>query len=371
MKFIVLGGAGDMGSRAVEDLAATEGVKKVTIADRNVGAARLLAAKLESSSAEVDVKQIDANDHDGLVEAMRGYDVAASALGPFYQYEAKLVRAAIDAGVDYASICDEWEAAEEVLDQFNEPARNNDVTVITGFGASPGITNVAIRHLVSQLDKTKRVDIYIYQPLDAGGGEAVLRHMLFIMTGDVAVWRDGKLKKIPALSEERIVEFPQYGKVKLWNMGHAEPLTVPRFFPDIEEVNFFMGFGKGAGLVVKPAKWGLFNGERRAEVVVRILSAIERLTAGGEPGLGAIRIDAWGETGGEEAHKMVCGTGQMREATGLSLSIGAIMLAKKQILTEEGGVYSPEACIVPDKFIEQLKLKGIAAYEDLEMSKQI
>ena len=39
MQIIVLGGAGDMGSRAVEDLATTEGVRRVTIADRNVPAA--------------------------------------------------------------------------------------------------------------------------------------------------------------------------------------------------------------------------------------------------------------------------------------------------------------------------------------------
>ena len=39
MNLIVLGGAGDMGSRAVEDLARAPGVERVTIADRSKAAA--------------------------------------------------------------------------------------------------------------------------------------------------------------------------------------------------------------------------------------------------------------------------------------------------------------------------------------------
>ena len=175
MEIIVLGGAGDMGSRAVEDLAASEGVRRVTIADRNVAVAREIAARLRGQGAQVDVRQIDANNHQELVEAMRGYDAAASALGPFHLFEAKLVRAAIEAGVDYASICDEWEAARAVIDQFHEQARDKDVTIVTGLGTSPGVTNVVVRYFAERLEKTRRVDVCVYQPLNAGGGEAVIR----------------------------------------------------------------------------------------------------------------------------------------------------------------------------------------------------
>ena len=100
MDIILLGGAGDVGSRAVEDLAAAEGVRRLTIADRNVDAARQIAARLAGQPAIVDTNQVDAGDHQQLVAAMQGYDVAASALGLFYLFEANLVRAAVEAGVD-------------------------------------------------------------------------------------------------------------------------------------------------------------------------------------------------------------------------------------------------------------------------------
>ena len=51
MRIIVLGGAGDMGSRAVEDLAVSEGVDQVTIADRNVEAAKKISTRLEGKGA--------------------------------------------------------------------------------------------------------------------------------------------------------------------------------------------------------------------------------------------------------------------------------------------------------------------------------
>jgi len=371
MEIIVLGGAGDMGSRAVEDLATSKGVRRVTIADRNVSTARQIAARLAGQGAKVDVRPIDANNHNELVEAMRGYDVAASALGPFHLFETKLVRAAIEAGVNYASICDEWEAAGAVIDQFDAQARQKGITIITGLGASPGMSNVAARYHTRQLDRTRRVDVYVYQPLNAGGGEAVVRHMLHIISGQVVAWRQGKRVMLPACSEEHVVEFPRFGHIKVWNMGHSEPETIPRFIPGIEEVNFFMGFGRGAGLFIWPAKLGLFNSRPIRDAVARLISFIERVTAEEEPGVGAIRVDVWGEAGGQEVHRIACGIGQMREATGLSLSIGTLMLARGELLTKEGGVYAPEACLDPQKAIAYISAKGIKAYEDLAMTRPL
>jgi saccharopine dehydrogenase-like NADP-dependent oxidoreductase len=46
-----LGGAGDMGSRTVEGLAMSEGVRRVTIADRDVSAARETVARMAGRHA--------------------------------------------------------------------------------------------------------------------------------------------------------------------------------------------------------------------------------------------------------------------------------------------------------------------------------
>lgn len=286
-------------------------------------------------------------------------------------FEAPLVRAAIEAGVDYASVCDDWSAAQTVLDDFDEAANASGRTILTGLGASPGITNVGVRYFANRLDRIRRVDVSVYQPLNAGGGEAVFRHMLFIMSGEVAMWRDGHAIRVSACSEERTVEFPRFGQLKVWNMGHAEPVTVPRFFPDIEEVNFYMGYGKGARLFVLPARLGLFANKAVTEATVGLIGALERRAPASAPAPGAVRLDVWGEKDGAEVHRMACGTGEMRATTGLSLSIGTQMLARGQTTSAGGGVFAPEACLDPEPFITSLREKGIHAYEDLAMTRPL
>lgn len=370
MQIIVLGGAGDMGSRAVDELSKAEGVTRVTIADRNVPVAEMLAARLAGRRAKVDVRAVDARSHGDLVEAMRGYDVAASALGPFYLFEAKLVAAALDADVNYCSICDEWQAAEEVFTRYDEPARDKGRVVLTGLGTSPGMSNVAIRFLADGMQRVRRADVYCYQPLTAGGGEAVLRHMLFIMTGDTRVWRESRWQTIRACSEEQLVDFPNFGRIKVWNMGHSEPATVPRYFPGIEEVNFFMGYGRAAMLFIWPARRGWFARPGVVDATVKLATWIERMFAGKAPDPGALRIDVWGEQNGSEVQRTICGTGTMREATGLSLAVGALMLARGEVVAERG-VFAPEGCLDARRFIERLRALGVAAYEDLAMSRPI
>jgi len=91
----------------------------------------------------------------------------------------------------------------------------------------------------------------------------------------------------------------------------------------------------------------------RCGALARIISLIERVTAE-EPEVGAVCIDVWGKVAGEEVHRIACGIGQMREATGLSLSVGTLMLARGELLTEEGGVYAPEACLPPPPEVHRL-----------------
>ena len=71
---------------------------------------------------------------------------------------------------------------------------------------------------------------------------------------------------------------------------------------------------------------------------------------------------------GEAVHKIGCGTGQMRNITGLSLSVGALMLAKKELKTTEPGIYSPEGLVKPESFIREFSGKDLFMYEDVAMA---
>lgn len=369
MRIVVLGGAGDMGSRAVEDLAASPDVELVTIADQNVARGREIAAALQkTAAARIEVVPVNANGKDSLVAAMRGHDVAASALGPFHRFETKLVSAALEADVDYASICDEWEPTQKVFDKFSDQAADQGRVILVGLGTSPGATNIAFAHLAARMDTVERADFFCYQPLQGGGGPAVFQHMLHIISGKTQVWRRGKRRHITALSERRAVEFPQFGTLRVWNMGHAEPMTIPRFFPGIHDVNFLMGFGSGSGLFIQPARWGLFNSPGRIDATVALIGWVEAWFRG-DPAPGAIRVDVFGTVAGAPVQRMLCGVGHMREVTGVALSIGAQMVVRRELTCRGGGVFAPEACIRPDVAIRAFAARGLQLYDDLAMTR--
>lgn len=366
MKIIVLGGAGDMGGCAVEDLAADPEVTRVTIADRNVPGAEALRDKLRDAPAEVVVAPVDASDHAGLVAAVRGHDAVASALGPFFRFEAPLLRAAIDAGVPYASICDDWSACEAVIRDLHGAAEAAGVPCITGIGASPGLTNLMAMHLASGFDRVTRVDVNCYQPWTAGGGEAVVRHLLFIVTGEIAAFQGGKALRERACTRKARVEMPHYGWRTLWNLGHPEPSTLHKHLPGVETVNFFMGLGAGMGLLAALGRSGIFANPRAADFAIRLINP-QPPGPDKAPGASALRVDVWGEAAGVAGHRMACGLGAMREGTGLPLAAGARFLARRDLRVGGGGVFPPEACLPLAPFMEVMAEKGIVGYTDLAL----
>ncbi len=370
VKILVMGGAGDMGSKTVEDLAAAAGVEKVTIGDRNLSVANELAARLAGSPAEVAALAVDAMDHRAMVEAMAGQDVVASALGPFYLFESRLVKAALEAGVDYISICDDWSAVQDTLIRFDGPARDRGRMVVCGCGASPGMSNIAVRYLADQLDSARSADIMVYMPMDSGKGEAVTEHTLFVYGTVVPVFRNGTTVMLPAGSMSRRAEFPRVGQVKVWNIGHGEPVTLPRHLPELEEVNIMMGMGRGTEIVVALGRLGLFNSPKRIEKIAKLVIKVSPPKSG-PSSPGAMRIEVSGEKDGVPTTLGIFGTATMREATGIALSAGAQLLAAKKLTVEQGGVYGPEGCINPEDFLRMIGESGIYAYSDLAMRDRI
>jgi len=367
MRVIVLGGAGDMGSRTVEDLAETHDVSLVTIADYNTAAAERVIQRLGNAAAKVEVKRVDATDKASIVDALRGHDVAAGALGPFYKFEVPLIEAAIEARVNYVSIADDWSAVRDALALHNR-AEHAGVTAITGMGASPGMTNLLACHLARGMDPVTRIDVSVYQPWSAGGGEAVLRHLLYIVSGEVAAFRGGKSGMVQACTETHRVEMPVFGERRLWNLGHGEPVSLPRHFNQLEHCNFWMGLGACAGLFMSLARRGWFVGDKAADRMLRLLAPLERFLSGDSPALSTIRVDVWGRLDGEESHAMACGAGTMRDGTGLALAAGALALGRRQLTVTAPGVYAPESCIDPEAFMNTMRSKGVIGYSDTKMS---
>src|SRR5690606_38902024 len=127
-----------MGRRAAQAFAQASEVEELTLTGRRLDAVQALAEEIGGPSRAV---SLDVSDHDALVAALKGHDVAAGSVGPFYLYEARIAKAAIDAQVPYVSICDDHDAAEKVF-ALDGLAKERGVTILTGAGWTPGLTNI-------------------------------------------------------------------------------------------------------------------------------------------------------------------------------------------------------------------------------------
>ncbi len=361
MKVIVLGGAGEMAARAVEDLLTQDDVEEVVLADINRDKAADFARQLNSS--RVSVTDFDAEDHEGAVQKIKGYDVACGAVGPFYRFEKKVVSACLEAGVDYVSICDDHDAIKSVL-PLDDQAREKGVAVITGMGWTPGMSNLMACEGFRELGNVREINVYWGGSASDSEGFAVILHTLHIFDGVVPVFIDGNEIEVKAGSEPQKVDFgSSLGEVFTYNVGHPEPVTLPRYLTGVQKVTLKGGLKENSlnHLTRCLASLRLTGTPRKKQVLGKIVNSSMPLLKklGPSTGCSGIRVDVYGEKDGEKCHQVYRAVDRMKNLTGLPLAVGALMLGRGQV--SRTGVFAPEAegGISPHTFREELSSRGI------------
>ncbi len=360
MRVVVLGGAGDMGSEAVRDLVKFTDVEKITIADLNIEAADKLAA--ETGDERVSVQKVDATSQEDLVKVIKGHDVAAGALGPFYRFERPIVEAAIVAGVDYVSICDDHDAAEAAL-ELDQTAAEKGLRILTGLGWTPGITNIFARKGYDELDDVEAINVYWAGSAGDSEGLAVILHTVHIFTGNVVSFQDGEFVEVKAGSGKEIVDFPApMNKITTFHLGHPEPVTLPRYLKGVREVtlkgglaeNYLNGLAKmmvGLGLTATPAR------KQRLGKLMKKLMPI--FPSDKNRSFSGARVDITGMRDGKKVKVTYASVDHMKRLTGVPLSIGTYMMGRGEI--KRKGVFGPEVddAVNPDKFLKELARRDV------------
>ena len=220
------------------------------------------------------------------------------------------MQAAIEARVHYVSIADDFEAARDAL-ALDEAAKQAGVTIITGLGNCPGLTNLLAKKGTQSLERAKRVNISWFGGADDAGGYANYRHAVHIFCGKVPSFQGGREVPVKAGSGREIVEFPApCGRLPVYHTGHAEPVTIPRNMPELEEVTLKGGIWPNwlarAGILLVRSG----NGARRAQSEVLggpVLSGLAPTATWKVQGLGVSGGRA--EKGRPGGPRLVCGSG--------------------------------------------------------------
>lgn len=377
MRFCVLGGAGHIGSKAVRELIKRDPDAEVIIADKNLEKAESIA---EESDGNVSARSVDANESKSLNEVMKGVDVAISTLGPFHKYGKRVLRAAIEARTDFVDIDDDYDATSDCLDLHDE-AKDAGIVAIIGLGATPGLTNIWAKYGAEKLDGVDEIHTsWAWTAVDPEMGPAIVDHYFHAITGKVPTYRDGKWMEVPALSDPEIVEFPPpLGRFEPSNVGHPEPVTIPRYIEGVRTVTnkgtVWPSSMNEAGALL--AQMGLTSQKEITisgmtvpvrDVAVEATLALEELAPqetieealeeiGGYGdyalrGVG-LKTTVKGEVDGERTqHEYASSCIDARAATAIPAVLGSLMVAREEI--DERGAFAPEGIIDPEALLREI-----------------
>ena len=412
-RIAVIGGAGDMARVAEEKLLLMCEGCRLVIADIDLDRARKAAERLETNMAEA--ARVDIFDPEGLREAIRGSDLVLNCTGPYYRTGRPVLEACIDEKVDYIDLGDDDESATALLELEGE-AKEAGVTALICCGIAPGMVNVIARSFALEMDEVESIDLAWVTgstPPKEGrqkGGAAVIEHMVHCCMGQCATVRDGKRVLIPSFRRGHVLDFPQpLGSYQVFELGHAETATMPRFLPGVKNVRtmgalnppYLNGVFRGiarqvdrgamdmkeavgilmaldSGEQVKGIKpylailGGVLSQLFRREMSLADLRVFLREVAGKPEGesVGGLLVAVEGVKDGKPVRMQASqserqggpeGGMDMDEATGTPLAVFASMLLDG--LVDEKGVLAPEGCIDPQEFLDRLE-KAMPGYGD-------
>ena len=368
MKVLVLGGAGSMAMGGASYLMRYPDVSKIVLSDINMEKVTNVAKML--NSPKIEVMELNILDREKLITTAKEFDVVLNCVGPFTKFGVPILEAIIEAGVDYVDVCDDHDAAEELI-KLDQKAKDAGISALICMGTTPGISNVQARVVYDKLDSCDSLKIAwaitnppadmikgTYLEAAAEGGlmsEAAWEHLIHVGTDRIPIWKDGKWDSIEALEHGEWVDFDQpLGRAESYYIGHAEPITLARNF----KINDFCAcLGSIMPEVMRQLRLEARGHKDALYPPVDIDKAPfkgtdiwqDRGVWGGQAAI------AEGTENGERVRytcRVQMGVHDSAAYNNSGQAIGTYMMGKGQI--KEKGVIAPEVCIDPEPFFKEL-----------------
>ncbi len=362
----VLGGCAKMAVPALRELANEPEVTEVILADLSLENAQKTATSMGDKFRGV---AIDAMNPQELTDLAKKADVMMGYVGPFYLTERVIVQACIEAGTHYVSIADDFDSYLAVEGLF-EQAKQAGVTIISGIGNSPGITNVLAKKGYLSMDAPERINVQWTGGSDEEVGPANIKHVMHIFEGETLQWLDGKEVMVKTGRGTKMVEFPEpVGMQAVHYTGHAESVSLPRNLKGLKEVTLHGGVKPNwAALVARTfGDLNLTTSHRKREVWAKLLAPVMNLfVVGDSANKSVFRIDVYGKHKGKNRHNFYTGVGHIAEITSMPCVEATLMVARGEL--KKRGVFAAEAILDPNEFLPRIAKRGVTLtyYEGVE-----
>jgi lysine 6-dehydrogenase len=373
MKVLVLG-SGQMGKGAAYDLVKQDSVEQIILADIDIKSAEALAKEVGDKAA---AEKVDAKKREQLVKVFSKVDSVISAVS--YTVNVLHTEVAIETETHMCDLGGGWAVVEKQL-EMHDQAKDAGVTIVPDCGLAPGMVNVLAREGIEYLDRVESVKIRV------GGLQQEPRpplnySLIFSVEGLINEYieqcvtlRGGKVTLEDPLVGFEEITFPEpFGKLEAFNTSGGTS-TLPRTYEGkVNELDYktirYPGHGHKMWCLMK---LGLMNSDEleidgKKIAPRRVLESLLEKNlppSGKDVTLLRVMVEGWK---GTEARNVeyeiidyfddVTGLTSMMRTTSFPASVTAMMMADGRITKR--GVLTPERCIPPDLFIEELRARGI------------
>ena len=362
MKALLLG-CGEIGKEALRDLYDYGIFEEILVGTRTQVNSSGFIASLHGRSTKLTGVKIDIADSDAVAGLMEGCTVAVNCAGPNYKYELPVANAAIKAKVPLVDVNDEYEITYKMYD-LDDAAKAAGIPIIFGLGGAPGIDNVLVRAAADQLDEVDEIHTAWVMSGSDPGGFALSQHLLYSLSEKAYTLDGGIMKELKSFVDgEELLDFPDpVGKVRVFHIGHPEPITLSRSYPSAKIVDNKATFipysvnqdilelGKFIRDAIGPVRVNGSQLEAMDFAAAELLRRCKNLTNVAPEA--ALMVRLTGRKRGKTKKITFSSVGRLGPATGVPASIGAIMIAQGKIhLT---GSMPPEICIEPHDFLYEV-----------------
>ena len=373
MKVLVMG-SGQMGKGAAYDLVKQDSVEQIILADIDLKCAESLAKEVGPKAV---AEKVDAKKRADLVKAFSKVDSVISAVS--YTVNVLHTEVAIETGTHMCDLGGGWTVVEKQL-EMNDQAKDAGITVVPDCGLAPGMVSVLARHGIELLDRIESVKIRV------GGLQQEPRpplnySLIFSVEGLINEYvepcvaiREGKIVVEDPLIGFEELTFPEpFGKLEAFNTSGGTSTLPHTYLGTVNELDYktirYPGHGHKVWCLLK---LGLMNSELvdidGTKVAPR--RVLEKMLeqnlppAGKDATLIRVMVEGWKGTESRKIEYEVVdlyddatGLTSMMRTTSFPAAVTAMMMADGRIT--ERGVLTPERCIPPELFIEELRSRGI------------
>lgn len=230
-RIFVLGGAGNVGSNITRALVSFEELSEIVIGEYDLEAAERLAKEI--NDPRIKVVQADVTKIKETADKVRGYDVLMNVT--FFSFFDYALQVACEAKVNYADLI------SEPTDEQREMARKAGVTIMSGLGITPGLTNVIAKYGTEQMDETDEIHLHWASFRTVAPSAGLLGTIIWELATECPTrmyYLNGDMRVVPPLQGSKTVNFAEpLGPQVVYFVPHTETVSLSQNIPGVKFVS--------------------------------------------------------------------------------------------------------------------------------------